>query len=66
MDELDEYICPNCGYSNEACMCDFNAYEYDEWGEHNEWEEQNLPHDDKDDIVCYLNGEPLYKGMLEL
>jgi hypothetical protein len=59
-DELDEYICPGCGYCNELCNCD---YELD-----NGLDDDILYLDEsyEDDYpigqpICYLDGKPLYK-----
>ena len=59
MDELDEYICPACGNPSETCHCldDYNNGIFDD---DYEYEDDELEYESDYEVVCLLNGEPLY------
>jgi hypothetical protein len=59
LDELVNYECPHCGNSNETCICEeYNDGYYDDM---DDCDEPEYP----EEILCYLNGKPIYKGDVE-
>jgi hypothetical protein len=64
MDELDDYVCPNCGCPNETCHCleDYNNGVFDDSDDDYYDDEGDYEYED---YICLLNGVPLYLNELD-
>jgi predicted amidophosphoribosyltransferase len=69
INDIDDYICPECGRPSETCFCedDYLDYEDSYWddGCPPYWYEEDDDEWEKEEIICYVNGNPMTKSDLE-